>query len=280
MQKRIGSLAALCFLLAGLGFTESSTATAQDQSSGATPPPNVLVIQREYLKPGKTGSVHEKSESAFVQAFAQAKSPTHYLAVDSLSGKSRALFFIGYDSFADWGKDLQTMQSNPTLAQAIDSAQEADGELLSSYDTGVFVYQPDKSVHAAVNVGQARYWEITILKIRTGHDEDWDALVKMHDSVFGNVPNAHWAMWAKRYGQDSGSIWIVTTPMKSLAEIDAVRAAGKQAWAGVSADQKKKMSDLEASTIESIESNLYAVNPKMSYPRDNWKAADPGFWGQ
>src|SRR5215469_2581495 len=68
-------------------------------------PPKVLVIQREYLKPGRAGSVHEKSESAFVRAMAAAKWPTHYFAVESMSGPSRALFLLGYSSFAEWEKD-------------------------------------------------------------------------------------------------------------------------------------------------------------------------------
>ncbi len=280
MKKYFGFLAASCLLFAGLGFAGPSTAAAQAQATGATPPPNVLVIMREFLKPGKSGSVHEKSESAFVQAFSQAKATSHYLAVNSLSGKSRTLFLVGYDSFADWGKDLATLQTNPTLAQTLDSAQEADGELLSSYDSGAFVYQPDKSVGGPVNVGQTRYWEITMLKIRVGHDADWDALAKIHNSIYGNMPDAHWVVFDKLFGTDSGSIVLVFTPLKSLAEIDAHQKAGKQVISSAGADQMKKMGDLAATTLESIETNLFAVSPKMSYPRDDWKAADPGFWGQ
>jgi hypothetical protein len=257
-----------------------SAATAQDKASGATMPPKVLVIMREFLKPGTSGSVHEKSESAFVQAFTQANATSHYLAMDSLSGKSRALFFVGYDSFADWGKDLTVLQTNQTLAQAYDSAQEADGKLLSSYDSGVFTFQPDKSVGPMVNVGRIRYFEITRLKVRTGHDADFDALAKMHDSVFGKLPNTHYDMYAKYLGSESGGTYIVIAPLRSLEEIDQYRKDRHHAWASLSADQKKKMSDLETSTLESEETNLFAVNPKMSYARDNWRAADPGFWGQ
>jgi hypothetical protein len=68
-------------------------------------PPKVLVIEREFVKPGKAGSLHEKSESQFVQAFTAAKWPTHYLAMASLSGRPRALFMLGYPSFEAWEKD-------------------------------------------------------------------------------------------------------------------------------------------------------------------------------
>ena len=62
-------------------------------------PPKVLVIQREYLKPGKAGAIHVSSEANFVRAVTDAKWPTHYIAMDSMSGPTRALYMFAYDSF-------------------------------------------------------------------------------------------------------------------------------------------------------------------------------------
>jgi hypothetical protein len=71
-----------------LGVTCSCVAAAQDKPSI----PKILQITREFVKPGKAGTAHEKAESAFVQAMSRAKWPTHYIGLTSLSGKSRALF--------------------------------------------------------------------------------------------------------------------------------------------------------------------------------------------
>ena len=73
-----------------LAAPASSLLYAQDDG-----PPNVLIVRREYLKPGKGGMLHDRSESAFVSAFAEAKSNSHYFAFDSLSGPSRSLFTPG-----------------------------------------------------------------------------------------------------------------------------------------------------------------------------------------
>ena len=64
--------------------------------------PKVLVTQLEMLKPGVSGVPHMKTESAFVQAMTAAKRGTHYLGMDLMSGASRVLFLVGYDSFAAW----------------------------------------------------------------------------------------------------------------------------------------------------------------------------------
>src|SRR4029077_5706553 len=111
----------------------SVIAAAQDMSSPHMPP-KVLVIGREYTKPGRSGATHEKTESAFVQAMKRAKWPTRYLAVESLSGKSRALFLTGYDSFEAWEQDQNAQQKNPTLSADLARAWASDGELLSDTD--------------------------------------------------------------------------------------------------------------------------------------------------
>src|ERR1700733_8903870 len=128
MKKLIGLSVGL-----GLLFIGSGIASAQEMPDKMGPP-KVLVIMREFLKPGKSGSLHEKTESAFVNAMAAAKWPTHYFAADSLSGPSRSLFFVGYDSFAAWEKDNTATQNNTTLASALDRASIADGDLLTSYE--------------------------------------------------------------------------------------------------------------------------------------------------
>ena len=82
-------------------------------------PPKVLSVMREWVKPGKSGAPHEKTEALFVQAFARAKWPTQYIGMESLSGKSRALFLTGYDSFAAWEKDTMAAAKNATLSAAL-----------------------------------------------------------------------------------------------------------------------------------------------------------------
>jgi len=54
-----------------------SMALAQDAPK-LNQPPKILVITREFVKPGHTGAVHEKTQGAFVQAFTGQNRPTHF----------------------------------------------------------------------------------------------------------------------------------------------------------------------------------------------------------
>jgi hypothetical protein len=275
MKTLTGILMGVCLCFGG-----SSGMVAQDGAGADKGPPKVLVIMREFLKPGKAGSAHEKTESAFVSAMTAAKWPTHYLAMDSLSGPSRSLFFVGYDSFAAWEKDNLAMQKDATLAAAMDRASLADGELLSRYETAVFLYNEEYSLRtASVNIGEMRFMEITGFKIREGHRKEWDALVKMYKSGYEKaVPEARWAVFEAMYGAEMS--FLVMTPMKSASEVDGELAADKTFHSSMSESDAAKASELAAVCIESSQANLFMFNPKLSYPMESWVKADPAFWNQ
>lgn len=271
MRKYVGTWLTLC-LLAG------SAATLAAQSN-AMAPPKVLVVTREFVKPGKSGSLHQKTESAFVQANIAAKWPTRYLGTDAATGPVRSVFFVGYDSFAAWSKDMEATLANATLSAALDKAAIADGELLTGMETNVFVYRDDMSLNADGGIAKMRYFEVSHFRIRQGHEKEWDAIVKMYvDGYKKAVPSGHWAMFEQQYGVNSGDSFVVITPMKSLAEVDSGFGDSKKFMAEVGDDGMKKIAELSAACLESVESNVLTFNPRMSYPPDEWVKEDPGFW--
>jgi len=274
MKRNIGLWLVLTLLTAS-----AATVAAQQSSDYAMAPPKVLVLMREFIKPGKSGAPHLKTESAFVQAMTAAKWPTHYLGMDSMSGPSRALFAVGYDSFAAWEKDNLATQKNATLSAALDRAAVADGELLSSYDASALAYREDLSLRPNVNVAQSRYFEVSRFKVRQGHDKEWEELVKMYMEGYGKATSdVHWATYQSMYGADNGGVYIVFNAMKSLAETDNGFGDSKKFEAQLGADGMKKLAELTASCVEDTQTNLFAFNPKLSYISDAWVKADPGFW--
>lgn len=240
--------------------------------------PKVLQIQREFLKPGKAGNIHEVKESAFIDAMNRAKWPTHYIGMTSLSGKSRALFFTSYDSFDAWEKDSAGVSKNAALASALDRAYAADGELLDSYDTGVFLYQEDMSLRPRPDLGAARYMEISSYHVRPGHNKEWTEAVKLVKAAYEKgVPESHWGMFEQAYGGDGGT-YLVMTSHKSLAEVDKGILDDKQFVATMGEDGMKKLSELVASCVENSQHQLFAINPHMSYVSEEWIKSSPDFW--
>jgi len=273
MKRLAGSMLALFALLA-VGM--SGIAAGQDEPTGMMPP-KVLAITREFTKPGKSGTAHEKTESAFVQAMTRAKWPTHYLAVESLSGKARALFLTGFDSFEAWEKDTLASQKNTTLSADLDRAWAADGELLTETDGAVLAFREEYSLRPQVDIAHMRYFEISLFQIRHGHDKDWEEIVKMVAAAYEKIPGVHWATYACVYGLPDNT-YVFFNAIKSADEIDKSFAQGKEFEAVMGEDGMKKLNELSAAAIESSQTNLFAFNPRMSYPADEWVKADPEFW--
>jgi len=273
MKKLYGFLLGASFLVATAGI-----AVAQDKPGEMHVPPPVLTITREFVKPGKSGAEHERTESAYVKALTNGKAPGHYIALTSLSGKPRALFLTGFDSFASWEKENKYEGENVALAAALERASVADGELLDSEDQSVWIYREDQSLNQTGNLIGIRYMEFEIFQVKPGHEEEWNAAVKIVKDAYAKLPDAHWAMYQNVFGREAPA-FLVITPRKSASEIDSDFANGKQFVDAMGPEGLKKLNELSASAIASSERNMFAISPKMSYMGEDLAKADPDFWG-
>jgi hypothetical protein len=268
----------VCFGVLGvcmaMGFSVGTA--AQEHSGAMMTPPKVLTVTREFVKPGKTGKPHDKTESEFVAAMRDAKWPSYYFGLDSLSGKMRSIFLTGYDSFDAWEKDVHAQQKNPKLAAALDRAYADDAPLLDSVDQSVWFFREDQSHHPTTEVGAARMMELGVYHLKPGHEAEWDAIVKLVKDAYAKGLEGHWDMFQMVYG--GGPAYVVITPLKGGAEIDRNWAAGKKFEEAMGAEGMRKLGELSAACIESSETNLFAINPKMSYVSDEVAKSAPDFW--
>jgi hypothetical protein len=275
LTKSIGLCAGL-FLCIG-GVCGLPAATAQETSASVTPPPKVLRIDVENLKPGKAGAAHHKTESAFIKISQGDPSAPHYLAMQSLSGPDRALFFFSYDSFADMEKERKAEMNSPSAAQ-FDSAFEADGELLTSLTTNIYTYREDLSHNAPCAIATMRYMQISLLHIRPGHQPEFEEYLKLFASAIDKTePDRHVAVYQSAYGWENGGVWIIITPMKSLDEVDKADADTAKFRENMGEANMKHYRELAGETIASGQRNLFAFDPAMSSVPDAWVTAD-SFW--
>jgi hypothetical protein len=261
-----------------LGFSILCLVPCVTNGQENSAPPRVLVLSREYVKPGKAGAAHDEAESPFVQAYSRAKWPTYYLGMTSLSGKSRALFFTFYASFDAWEKDVAAQGKDATFSAAVDHASVADGELLDSVDQGVFVFDEEFSLRPKYGDPHRHAMEISSYHVRPGRYEEFSQLVKMVRGAFEKaVPEAHWGCYRLQYGGPSG-VYIFLTGLKSASEIDAGFEQDKRFEAALGENGLRRLAELDAASVESSDHELFIFNPKMSYVSDEFIQTDPDFW--
>jgi hypothetical protein len=266
-------------ILLGTSLAVAGSALAAAQGAAPTPP-KVIAIAREWLKPGKGGIAHDKSEAGFVAASARAKLQGHYIALNAMTGKQRALYMFRYPSFDAWEQDNKIIDKSPALTAEFDRLFVADGELLESADLSVFTFNEEWSYHTQpAGVAQARYYEISSFHIRPGHRKEFSDCVKMVKE--GNEKagtGAHWGAYEIAYGGEDGTV-LALTHRESLSEIDKGFDDAKKFVEAMGGEEgMRKLDDVCGQGTDTSHSELFEINPKQSYAEDAWIKSDPEFW--
>ena len=266
-------------VLFGLSLVFVGTGIAVAQDSTPMKPPAVITIEREWLKPGKSGALHDKTEAAYVATFNKSKQPIHYVALNSMSGKSRALYMQRYDSYAAWERDNKSIEKNASLGAELDRDAVADGELLDGFDQTVFTFVDEMSFHPRPDFSHARYYEITSFHVRPGHNREWHEVAKMYKDACEKAGlDVHWGMYEAAYGADGGT-YIALTHRDSLAEIDKEMAENKKIAEAMGGEEgMQKFDELFGQAVDSSHTELFSINPRQSLVDEATAKADPDFW--
>lgn len=239
--------------------------------------PRVLQIFREVVKPGH-GPAHVKTEAGWPAAFAKHGSQTHYVALVSQTGPTEAWFMAGYDSYAAWEKDIKSNEANPALLAELDRLSAADGDHLAAGFSLVATLDEELSYGTAFPMAKARYVSLTTFRIKPGRIGDFVEARRIAKAAHEKARiEERWGMYQVNSGM-LGQAFVLITAMESMGEIDGMDGLhGKAYQEALGFQNRKRMSDLLAESVESITNNIYAVNPQMSYPPKEWQAAD-AFW--
>jgi hypothetical protein len=249
-------------------------------SAAQTPnaPPKVVLIEREEIKAGRMDA-HQKLANGYVQAFADAKAKTHWLGMAAVSGnENEALFITPYESYAAVQKDRAESEKMMTGATklAVDKLDRQGADIHVSQRQIIAEYREDLSYKPGVNIAEMRYFEITTTRIRPGHERAFQEARKIIKAAHekANV-DEHFAIYEVASGA-SGSTYLTFAPIKSLAEWD-VEVHTKAYQEALGDDNRQRIDKIRAEGIMSVDTALYAFDPKMSYAPPEFAKADP-FW--
>jgi hypothetical protein len=244
---------------------------------GIMPPPPLLQIIREEVKPGH-GGAHAATESAWTRALAKGKSTDHYLGMTALTGPSEAWFIMGYASYADWEAKQNEIDTNAALKAEVEKIAMQDGDHLSGTRTLLGTYRKDLSFGPGVEIGKMRYFRVRTYRIKQGQAKAFEEGIKVNLAAFGK---SHYPGSFAFYevGAGTGSpTYIVVRPLKSLADLDALSAADPAFQEALGEDGRKMAQKITSDTVNAVETQLFAFNPKLSFPDPAIIASDPAFW--
>jgi len=267
MKKLFPVTAALCVAVgAGRGMAQSLPTTQ----------PPYIVIAREFVKLGH-GAEHARIEAGWPAAFAKAKSPSYYLALVSLTGASEAWFISPYASHAAIAADMKLASSDTVLGAELGRLGRADAEVLTDARQIEAVARPDLS-SGYPDIGRQRFWEISVYRVRPGHNADFDAAAKAYGAASQRTtPGRSYRIYQVLAGMPEPT-YIIFESFVSYAQVDTIMAAGQKAMQGMTPDEMTAVTKLFNDGLVSSETNRFQLSPTMSYVPDSVRATDPSFW--
>jgi hypothetical protein len=257
-------------LLAGL----AGTALAQDLP---TSQPGFLTINIEQLKVG-VGADHETNEAGWPRAFAQANFAYPYLALESLTGTPEIWFVAPYASWSAEGESMKAISDNAALSAEMAKLAKADAQYLDGYRTLQAMARPDLSQGQYPDIAMARFFEITVFRVRPGHERGFEEATKVYKNVVErSAPGTSFRTYQVTGGMPGGT-YLVFGSTTSYAEFDKQLADYNGIWAKATAEEMTTLQQTMANDVLTVTSNRYRVSPTMSYVPAETKAKDPAFW--
>ena len=125
---------------------------------------------------------------------------------------------------------------------------------------------------------KARYLEISTFRVRLGRDEDFAAGVKMFQDAHKKAEiEEPWAVYQLVSGAPAGT-YLIFTHLKSLQDLDSDMAYDAKVKEAMGEDNMKKMMRGTGDVFVWMESDVYSLDPKISYVPKEFAAMDPAFW--
>jgi len=251
----------------------SSTAFAQ---SLPTSQPNVLQIYREEVKVGHDAD-HVKTEIPFAAMLEKAKYPYYAIALVTLSGAPEAWFINPFESHAALGDSVKRQTDDPALAEWGRLAR-ADGEHVSSTRVIHAVARKDLSRGAFPDAGKQRFYEITVFRVRPGHEAEFAAAGKAYGSAAGRTaPSTSYRVYEVTAGMPTPT-YLIFSSMVAFGELDKMMSDGDATMKAASADERAALQKFSTDALISSETFRFRLDPEMSYVPKEVRAQDLDFW--
>ena len=242
-----------------------------------TTQPALLQVGREEIKPGRGGD-HAKWEAGWPAAYAKANSPDAYLALASMTGANEVWYVSSYASHAALGEGMKRDAGNAVLSAELNRLSKGDGEFLTSLRTFQAVARTDLSMGAFPDVARMRFWEITIFRVRPGHDGQFEAAAKAYISAAKrSAPSTNFRTYEVIAGM-TGPTFLVFTSVPAFGDLDKVAANGQEIFKGATAEEGAALQKFALEGQLNVETNRYRLDPAQSYVSKETRAVDPDFW--
>jgi len=270
-------VAALAFGLPARAQTPAQANAPTARPAGS--PPQYLNVVHERLKPGH-GAAYDGMLSSIRESYERFNIPAYWIELKSLTGPDEILAFNFAESFGEFEKMGAGMAAGIAAHPELAGLQDRQLAENTSSVTNFIAERVDAlgSRAATINFAKMHMLQVTVFHIRPGHEGEFAEAAKGIASAYEKVAGSPaWVMYAVHSGAPA-PCYLMLTALSSLKDEDDAAARRAPAMDAAGPAVQQRLQEIARSAYDSIETNIYVVNPLLSHMPRAFTAEDPGYW--
>ena len=239
------------------------------------PPPDILQIYREPVKPGKMAE-YKRVEAEAAMACSRANT-WPYMTLQAISGPQEVWFVSGFDSYAAMERSAEPFVRNAALGSELGRIMDSKSNLVSDPRTVFLRYREELGHNRGLMRPQTRFFTATMVQVVQAHEREYEESQRMLRGVRERAAAA-----------DNRAVYQVVSGMPqntylTLSPYHSFREAGEALDGLVDYDDldesvRGRVRELVSSSVVSTQTFIFAMDPPISNPAGEWIADDPEFW--
>jgi hypothetical protein len=239
--------------------------------------PKMITLVREEVKVGRNAE-HSKFEAGWPAAMEKAKSPDFYLGMTSLTGLNEAWFVVPWESYAAVGESMKREDKDPVLSAELARLSLGDAEYVTSARTIQARARTELSVGEFPDVSKIRFFQITVWRVRTGHQQQFEDAAKAYGAARTRSGSKEGFRMYEVVSGMPAPTYLVISSVETYAGFDGIMAADQETWKAMTGEEKGAIQKAGSEAVISSEENKFKVDPQMSYVPKETREKDAEFW--
>jgi hypothetical protein len=240
-------------------------------------PPNILRITRSLAKPGSRVEL-ARARARRAEALVNARWPRPSIALTSVTGPDEVWRLTGYEAFEAWNEDLETSCRMHVLSSLLELLDQEEGDLIQESREVTAVYRPEISYRPEFDWADMRFLDVITIQLRPGHHAEYLQNRKLvMDAHQRAALDEHILIYTVSSGWRSGT-YLILRPLRSLRDLDLMEEMhGKRYGEILGDDNRKRVIELFAASVEREEEEYFAVDARASHITAAWSAAESDY---
>ncbi len=248
---------------------------AYTQQAAVPPPPDILQIYVDTVKPGKAAE-YARVEMEAARACSRANA-WPYLAMEAKTGPQEVWFLSGFDSYAAMERSDEPFIRNPSLSADLARLMENKANLVSGPHTIFLRYRDDLSRNNGFIPPQTRFFVVSVVKTHPGHEHEYEESQRLLRGVRERAAASDRRAVYQVLSGTEDNTYITFSAYRSF------RGAAESLEHMIDYDDlddtaRVRVHELIAGSVLNTQTFIFSISPAMSNPEGEWIADDPAFW--